>query len=150
MNWGQHISNISSRATKTSGFLCRSMAFAPRSTKEDVYYTLVHPKQRYAAPIWSPYCKAQIQHMEKVRPRQPAGPTGGGATRVVLVRCSTRCNCQLWRPGGTSPLCFSFTRFIVGLCLLIKTRTWPRLRVQDLPGHHTTRSIACPRLVVKS
>ena len=53
------------------------------------------------------------------------------------------------RPRGISPLCFSSTRFIVGLCLLIKTSTWPRLRVQDLPGHHTTHSIAGPRLIVK-
>ena len=31
-------------------------------------------------------------------------------------------------PWGISPLCFSSTRFIVGLCLLIRTIFWPRLR----------------------
>ena len=39
----------------------------------------------------------------------------------MLARCSMSCNGQLWRPGGISPLCFSSTIFIVGLCLLIKT-----------------------------
>ena len=34
MDWSQHISEISSRATKTLGFLRRNLAFAPRSTKE--------------------------------------------------------------------------------------------------------------------
>ena len=34
MDWGQHISDISSIATKTLGFLRRNLAFAPRSTKE--------------------------------------------------------------------------------------------------------------------
>ena len=52
MDWGQHISEISSKATKTLGFLRRNFAFAPRSTKEVAYKTLVRPKQ-LAAPIWS-------------------------------------------------------------------------------------------------
>ena len=34
MNLGQHISDNSSTATKTLGFLCRNLAFAPRNTKE--------------------------------------------------------------------------------------------------------------------
>ena len=34
MDWGQHVSEISSKATKTLGFLCRNLVFAPRSTKE--------------------------------------------------------------------------------------------------------------------
>ena len=57
MDCGQHISDISSKATKTFGFLRRNLAFAPRSTKEVAYKTLVRLKLEYAAPIWSPYCK---------------------------------------------------------------------------------------------
>ena len=67
MDWGQHISDISSKATKTLGFLRRNLAFAPRSTKEVAYKTLIRPKLEYTAPIWSPYCKTQIQHVEKVQ-----------------------------------------------------------------------------------
>ena len=66
MDWGQHISDISSKATKTLGYLRRNLAFASRSTKEVAYKTLVRPKLEYAAPIWSPYCKTQIQQVEKV------------------------------------------------------------------------------------
>ena len=33
---GQHISDISSKATKTSCFLCRNLAFAPRNAKDSV------------------------------------------------------------------------------------------------------------------
>ena len=55
MNWGQHSSDISSKATKTLGLLRRKVAFVPRSTKEVAYKTLVRPKLEYAAPIWSPY-----------------------------------------------------------------------------------------------
>ena len=44
LDWGQHISEISSKATKTLGFLRRNLAFAPRHTKEVAYKTLVRPK----------------------------------------------------------------------------------------------------------
>ena len=37
MDWGQHISEISSKATKTHGFLHRNLAFAPKSTKKVAY-----------------------------------------------------------------------------------------------------------------
>ena len=67
MDWGHHISDISSKATKTLGFLRRNLAFSPRSTKEVAYKTLVRPKLEYAAPIWSPNCKTQIQQVEKVQ-----------------------------------------------------------------------------------
>ena len=51
MDWGQHVSEISSKATKTLGFFRRNLAFAPRSTKEVAYKTLVRPKLEYAASI---------------------------------------------------------------------------------------------------
>ena len=67
MDWGQHVSEISFKATKTLGFLRRNLAFAPRSTKKVAYKTLVQPKLEYAIPIWSPYSKLQINQIEKVQ-----------------------------------------------------------------------------------
>ena len=67
MDWGQHITEISSKANKTLGFLRRNLAFAPRSTKEVAYKTLVRPKLEYAAPIWSPYSKLKINKVEKAQ-----------------------------------------------------------------------------------
>ena len=67
MDWGQHVSEISSKATKTLGFLRRNLAFAPRSTKEVAYKTLIRPELEYAAPIWSPHSKLQINQIEKVQ-----------------------------------------------------------------------------------
>ena len=48
LDWGQHISEISSEATKTLGFLRRNLAFAPRHTKEVAYKTLVRPSNHLA------------------------------------------------------------------------------------------------------
>ena len=117
MDWGQHVSEISSKATKTLGFLRRNLAFAPRSTKEVAYKTLVRPKLEYAAPIWSPHSKLQI---EKVQRTAAHGPAGDGETQVASAKCLMSLNGHLLRPGGTSPPCFSFTRFIVEQCLLKK------------------------------
>ena len=79
IDWGQHVSEISSKATKTLGFLRRNLAFAPRSTKEVAYKTLVRPKLEYAAPIWSPHSKLQINQIEKVQ------------------RTAARWTCRRWR-----------------------------------------------------
>ena len=57
MVWGQHISEISSKATKTLGFLRRNLAFATTSTKEVAYKTLVRHKLEYAAPFFEPLLK---------------------------------------------------------------------------------------------
>ena len=67
LDWGQHISEISSKATKTLGCLRRNLAFAPRHTKEVAYKTLVRPKLKYAAPIWHPYHETQMGKVEKVQ-----------------------------------------------------------------------------------
>ena len=55
LDWGQHVSEISCKATKTMGFLWRNLALAPRHTKKVAYKTLVRPQLEYAAPIWHPY-----------------------------------------------------------------------------------------------
>ena len=57
---GQHVSEISSKTTKTLGFLRSNLAFAPRSTKEVAYKTLARSILEYAAPIWSLHSKLQI------------------------------------------------------------------------------------------
>ena len=82
MDWVQHISDISSKATKTHSFLRRNLAFATTSTKEVAYKTLVRPKLEYAAPFWSPYSKPQINQVEKVQ------------------RTAARWTCRRWRKTG--------------------------------------------------
>ena len=51
MDWGQHTSEISSKASKTLGFHRMNLAFAHGSTKEVAYKTLFQPKLEYAAPV---------------------------------------------------------------------------------------------------
>ena len=122
MDWGQNISDISFKTTKTLGFLHRNLAFAPMSTNEVAYKILVCPKLKYSGPIWIPHCKTQKQHVEKVQ------------------RTAARWTCRRWRDTSyVSEMLHKqqwptlearrdmssllFTRFIVGLCLLINTST---------------------------
>ena len=67
LEWGQHISEISCKATKTPGFLRRNLALAPRQTKEVSYKTLVCTQLDYAAPIWHPYNETEAIKVEKVQ-----------------------------------------------------------------------------------
>ena len=67
LDWGQHISEITSKATRTLRFLRRNLAFAPRQTKDIAYKTLVRPQLEYASPVWHPHVKTQTQQVEKVQ-----------------------------------------------------------------------------------
>ena len=67
LDWGQHISEITSKATRTLGFLRRNLAFAPRQTKDVAYKTLFRTQIEYASPIWHPYVKTQTQQVERVQ-----------------------------------------------------------------------------------
>ena len=80
LDWGQHISEIACKATKTLGFLQRNLASAHRHTKEVANKTLVHPQLEYAAPIWHPCHDIQTGQMEKVQEQLPDGPAGNGET----------------------------------------------------------------------
>ena len=117
MDWGQRISEISSRAARTLGFLRRNLAFAPRSTKEVAYKTLVRPRLGCAAPVWGPCSGLRIGRVGKVQ------------------RTAARWACRGWRNAGgvggmlgglgwpslgalgIGPPCYSFMGCILVLCL---------------------------------
>ena len=79
LDWGQHVSEISCKATKTMGFLWHNLAFAPRHTKEVAYKVLVRPQLEYAAPILHLYHATQIAQVEK------------------MPRTAARWTCSRWR-----------------------------------------------------
>ena len=64
---GQRVSEISSKATKTLGFIRRNLALAPRHTKDVAYKTSLRPQLEYAAPIWHPYNETETEKVEKVQ-----------------------------------------------------------------------------------
>ena len=83
LDWGQHISEITPKATRTLGFLRRNLTFAPRETKAAAYKTLIRPQLEYAVPIWHPYVKTQAQQVERVQ------------------RTAARWTCRRWRNASS-------------------------------------------------
>ena len=80
LDWGQHILEITCKATKTLGFLRLNLALAP---KEDACKTLVQPQLECAAPIWHPYNNTQTAKVEKVQ------------------RTAARWTCRRWRNASS-------------------------------------------------
>ena len=67
LDWGQHINNVSSKATKTQGFLRRNLTPAQKETKVAAYKALVRPQLEYEALIWNPHHQTEINRIEKVQ-----------------------------------------------------------------------------------
>ena len=142
MDWGQHISDISSKATKTLGFLSRNLAFAPRSTKEVAYKTLVCPKLEYAAAIWSPYCKTQIQ-VQRTAARWTCRRWRNTSSVGEMLNVLQWPTLEAWR--DQSSLLF-FYKIHCGSMSIDKDKYL--IPSQDPPGHHTNRRISGPRLIM--
>ena len=72
LEWDQHVSEISSKTTKTLVFLRRNLALVPRNMKEVAYQTLVRPQLKYAARDMQllfgiPIMKLRQKGVEKVQ-----------------------------------------------------------------------------------
>ena len=96
MNWGHHISEISSKATKTLGFLYRNLAFAHKVLRNShVYKTLVHSKLNMQHPFGALTLNIRLR---KFRGQLPAGPAEDVETQVVSVKCLMSLSGHLFRP----------------------------------------------------
>ena len=95
--WGQHVAEISSEATKALCFLRRGLALAPRHTKEVAYQTLVLPQLECAAPIWHPCNETETKRWRKCRRQQPGGSAGDGIMPVASMTCLMNLSGHPWR-----------------------------------------------------
>ena len=102
LDWGQHISEISSKATKTLGFLRPNLAFAPRHTKEVAYkhWFVLSSSMQHLFGI--PIMKLRLDRWRRYRGQMPGGPAGDGETPVASATCLTILNGHPWRPAGSS------------------------------------------------
>ena len=105
----------------------------------------LHAKLWYALnwsmqhPFGALIVKLRLNKWRRYRGRQPAGPAGGGATIVVLARCSMCSNGQLWRPGGISPLCF-FHKIHCGIMSIDKDKNLtPSQRTRSTRSSHNSQ-----------
>ena len=67
LSWNNHIDNICNKATSSLAFLRRSLQISQHHIKTNAYFTLVRPQVEYAAMVWDPYTKENIQKIEMVQ-----------------------------------------------------------------------------------
>jgi len=86
LNWDDHINHITSKASKSLGYITRNLQQCPPEVKSQAYMTLVRPILEYACAAWDPHCQKHIDKLEKVQRK---------AARFAL-------NCQSRTPGSVS------------------------------------------------
>ena len=65
LSWNKHIDNVTKKANATCAFLRRNINSCSRQVKAQCYTTLVRPNLEYAATVWDPYTKFNINKLEK-------------------------------------------------------------------------------------
>ena len=69
LNWSEHISNISKKASSVLGFLHRNLKSCPPHIKESCYKSLVIPILEYSCTVWDPHTQKDILMLEKIQRR---------------------------------------------------------------------------------
>ena len=54
LKWNVHIGNITSKGSKTLGFLKRNLRVRSKAHKEKAYMALLRPKIEYCSTVWDP------------------------------------------------------------------------------------------------
>ena len=65
LSWNKHIDNITKKANATCAFLRRNINSCSRQVKAQCFTTLVYPNLEYAATVWDPYTKSNVNKIEK-------------------------------------------------------------------------------------
>ena len=71
LSWKKHINQITKKASSTVGFLRRNLRNCPQDCKKLAYISLARSKLEYAATVWDPFTKNEIEKLERVQ-RQAA------------------------------------------------------------------------------
>ena len=69
LKWNTHISNICTKASRTLGFLRRTLFSCPQNVKEVAYKGMVRPILEYGSSFWDPHPDKLQEELEKVQNR---------------------------------------------------------------------------------
>ena len=69
LKWDAHINDITSKASKTLGFVRRNLRICSRKAKAAAYKALVRPLLEFASPVWDPITTTCIDSLEKIQRR---------------------------------------------------------------------------------
>ena len=69
LRWNEHISNISTKANRTLGFIKRNLHGCKPQIKSMAYQTMVRPTLEYASTVWDPHHQVLIKTLEGIQRR---------------------------------------------------------------------------------
>ena len=69
LRWHNHVSCISTKATRTLNFIRRNIHGCSAETKALAYTSLVRPHLEYASSAWDPYLAVDVSQLESVQRR---------------------------------------------------------------------------------
>ena len=67
LNWSEHISKITGKASRNLGLLKRTLSPCSQNVKNTAYKMLVRPQVEYASEVWNPYTKKLNQKIEQIQ-----------------------------------------------------------------------------------
>ena len=67
LKWSNHVSTISSKASRVLGMMKRNLWNFPKKVKEIAYTTIVRPKLEYACAALDPYLQNHTTSLERVQ-----------------------------------------------------------------------------------
>jgi len=67
LKWSEHISSISSKASRSLGLIKRNLWNCPRKVRETAYTSIVRPTLEYASALWDPHYKKDVSTLERVQ-----------------------------------------------------------------------------------
>ena len=67
LKWSEHISSVSSKASRSLGLIKRNLWNCPRKVRETAYTSIFRPKLEYASASWDPHYKKDISALERVQ-----------------------------------------------------------------------------------
>jgi len=85
LKWGDHITEVTTRAPRILNLLRWTMRDCHRDAKTKAYTALVRPILEYSAPVWAPHEHQHINALEKVQKR--------AARWVIGARWNRQLNC---------------------------------------------------------
>ena len=65
LNWSEHISSISSKASRSLGLIKRNLWNCRRKVRETAHTSIVRPKLEYASASWDPHYKKDISTLKE-------------------------------------------------------------------------------------
>ena len=84
LSWSEHIKQITSKANRTKGFLQRNLHNCKPTIKDRLYKAMVKPIIEYAAVVWAPHTKRDIDMIERTQ-RQAARFVTSNYSRYTSV-----------------------------------------------------------------